>query len=170
MPFDSQPLPHKITIASDLCAAREVEDQIVRATESLDYSPQCAFAIRLALEEAMVNAHRHGNRSDASKRIFVTYDVSPERTIVRVRDEGAGFNPASVPDPTTPDRVSLPAPKIDRLRCATRGSWLLAHQVSEFAMSYPAALQPLAVLPPGPARPSTPASRRWRANRLGRRT
>lgn len=95
-------------IPSELHAARQVEDQIVRETEAMNYSPQCSFAIRLALEEAMVNAHRHGNRGDPNKHIFVSYEVTPERTIVRVRDEGQGFDPSGVPDPTAPDRIPLP--------------------------------------------------------------
>ena len=108
MPFDSQPLPHKVVIPNDLHAARRLEDQIVGETEALGYSPRCAFAVRLALEEAMVNAHKHGNGGDPVKRIVVTYDITPVRVVVRVRDEGSGFDPALVPDPTTPDRIPLP--------------------------------------------------------------
>ena len=74
----------------------------------MGYSPECAFAVRLALEEAVVNAHKHGNRSDRTKHIIVSYDVKPDRLTVRVRDEGPGFDPRLVPDPTSPDRISLP--------------------------------------------------------------
>ncbi|HON66728.1 MAG TPA: hypothetical protein PLS23_09535, partial [Phycisphaerae bacterium] len=61
VPFE-QALPNRIVITSDLNAARDVEEQVLRLAESLGYSSQCAFAIRLSLEEAIVNAHRHGNR------------------------------------------------------------------------------------------------------------
>ena len=108
MPFDSQPLPHKVVIPSDLYAARRVEDRIVCETEKLGYSPQCAFAIRLAVEEAMVNAHKHGNGGDSARRIVITYGITRERAVVRVRDEGPGFDPSLVPDPTAPDRIALP--------------------------------------------------------------
>lgn len=108
MDFDSQPLPHRVVIGSDLRAARKVEDEIVREAEAMDYSPQCAFAIRLAIEEAMVNAHKHGNQCDANRHIVVSYDINRERAVVRVRDEGEGFDPQSVPDPTAPDRLALP--------------------------------------------------------------
>ena len=108
MPFDSQPLPRKIVIPNDLHAARQIEDRIVRETEALGYSSRCAFAIRLALEEAMVNAHKHGNGRDPVKRIVVAYDITPARVVVRVRDEGRGFDPVLVPDPTTPNRIPLP--------------------------------------------------------------
>jgi serine/threonine-protein kinase RsbW len=109
MPFDPQPLPQTIVIPSSLRSARQVEDQIVSHAEAMGYSPQCAFAIRLALEEAMVNAHKHGNQGDPRKQIVVSYDINGTRAVVRVRDEGPGFNPASIPDPTTPDRIPLPS-------------------------------------------------------------
>jgi serine/threonine-protein kinase RsbW len=109
MSCDPQPLPNMVVIPSDLHAARKVEEKIMRQVESMGFSHQCAFGIRLALEEAMVNACKHGNHGDPSKRIFVSYDVGPQRLVVRVRDEGPGFNPGLVPDPTAPERIALPS-------------------------------------------------------------
>lgn len=109
MPFDPRPLPHQIKLGSDLRAARAVEEEILQQADACGYSPECAFAIRLALEEAVVNAHKHGNHADPSKHIVVSYEVLPHRIVVRVRDEGQGFNPRVVPDPTSPDRISLPS-------------------------------------------------------------
>lgn len=106
--FDPRPLPRQVVIPSNLCAARQIEEEILREAEALGYSQECSFAIRLALEEAVVNAHKHGNRSDPKKSITISYDITPERLIVRVRDEGAGFNPEKLPDCTAPDRISLP--------------------------------------------------------------
>ncbi len=108
MPFDPHPLPHQIVIESDLGAARGVEDLILREAERVGFSADCAFAVRLALEEAVVNAHKHGNRSDPTKHITVSYEILPNRLVVRVRDEGPGFDPHLVPDCTAPDRLSLP--------------------------------------------------------------
>jgi len=95
-------------IPSDLRAARQIEEQIIRKAEERGYSPHCAFAIRLALEEAMVNAHKHGNGGDPRKQIAVSYEVGRKRTVVRVCDQGRGFDPRMVPDPTAPERISLP--------------------------------------------------------------
>lgn len=109
MPFDPRPLPHQVVLSSDLHSVRDIEELILRETEALGYSPESSFAIRLALEEAVVNAHKHGNRADPRKHIVVSYAVLPDRVIVRVRDEGEGFDPDHVPDPTAPDRLSLPS-------------------------------------------------------------
>ena len=108
MSFADDPLPHEVVIPNDLAAARDMEERIVAQTATLGYSPECAFGIRLALEEAMVNAHRHGNASDPDKTITVSYDINEDRVVIRVRDEGSGFDPRGVPDPRQPDRLPLP--------------------------------------------------------------
>jgi serine/threonine-protein kinase RsbW len=106
--FD-QALPHRIVITSDLHAARDVEEQVLRLTETLGYSRECAFALRLSLEEALVNAHRHGNKGDTHKHITISYQIDRRRAVIRVRDEGDGFDPCTVPDPTCPERLCLPS-------------------------------------------------------------
>lgn len=107
MPFQKK-LEHTVVIPSDLNAARAVEERIIREIEKLGYDSHSAFAIRLALEEAIVNAYKHGNGEDPSKRIHISYELKPERVIFRIRDEGCGFCPRKVPDPTHPDRIPLP--------------------------------------------------------------
>jgi serine/threonine-protein kinase RsbW len=108
MRFDPRPLPHEVVIPNDLRTARRTEEDILRKIEALGWSPESAFGLRLALEEAIVNAHRHGNCCDPGKTITVSYDITPQRAVIRVRDEGPGFDPHCVPDPTNPDRISLP--------------------------------------------------------------
>ena len=108
MPFDPRPLPHRLVIPSDLQAARKVEELLLRAIRKFGYDQESAFAIRLALEEALVNAHKHGNRSDSTKTITISYQIDENRAVVRVRDDGAGFELVRIPDPTLPDRLSLP--------------------------------------------------------------
>jgi serine/threonine-protein kinase RsbW len=108
MAFDPKPLPNTLVIPSDLHAARQIEELILGEAQALGYSKECAFAIRLALEEAIVNAHQHGNGKDPSKKITLSYDVNPQRLVIRVRDQGRGFNPRKIPDPTAPERISLP--------------------------------------------------------------
>jgi len=108
MAHNSRPLPHQVVIPSDLGAGQTIGDEILREAEACGYSPECSFAIRLAVEEAVVNAHKHGNKSDPAKKIVISYRVDPQRIVVRVRDEGPGFDPGNLPDCTAPDRISLP--------------------------------------------------------------
>ena len=72
------------------------------------YSEHDIFAIKLALEEALVNAIKHGNQMDPDKRVLVGYQVTPQRFEIRITDEGQGFNPEDVPDPTAEENIERP--------------------------------------------------------------
>jgi serine/threonine-protein kinase RsbW len=109
MSLDPRSLPNQVVITSDLAAAREVQDAILALAQKLGNSKTSMFGMRLAMEEAMVNAHKHGNCCDGSKHITISYDVTPGQMVVRVRDEGCGFNPDCVPDCTAQDRLILPS-------------------------------------------------------------
>jgi serine/threonine-protein kinase RsbW len=82
-----------------------VIEKIVDAMTDYFYSEKDVFAVRLALEEAVVNAIRHGNREDATKHVNVSFLVGPERVLIEVQDEGEGFDPREVPDPLAPENL-----------------------------------------------------------------
>lgn len=98
----------ELVIQNTLDAARAVEEEILEAVEKRGYRCEAAFAIRLSLEEAITNAVKHGNKNDPSKHIRVRYLVDDEKAEICVADDGPGFNPSAVPDPTSPGRLSLP--------------------------------------------------------------
>ena len=64
--------------------------------------------VSVAIRESVINAIKHGNRNDASKRVFVEFGTSmgdvPELTI-RVRDQGEGFDPEQVANPLDPENL-----------------------------------------------------------------
>ncbi len=82
-----------------------VIEKIVAAMGDHIYSEKDIFAVRLALEEALVNAVRHGNQEDAAKHVRVSFLVGPERILIEVQDEGNGFDPDDVPDPLAPENL-----------------------------------------------------------------
>src|SRR5579871_3847373 len=99
-------VPHhsaEVTIPSDLAEARRVQEEIVAALVAGRYSEHDVFSIKLAVEEALVNAIKHGNQMDPGKRVTVAYRVTADVFEVRIVDEGPGFNPEDVPDPTDPE-------------------------------------------------------------------
>lgn len=55
--------------------------------------------IRLCLDEAIINAIKHGNDEDPGKKVRVQLFADGTRWSIRVEDEGEGFNPAGLPDP-----------------------------------------------------------------------
>jgi serine/threonine-protein kinase RsbW len=98
----------ELTIPSDLAEARRVQERIEEALAASAYSEHDIFAIKLALEEALVNAIKHGNQMDADKRVYIVFHVTTERFDIRITDEGEGFNPDDVPDPTDPKNIERP--------------------------------------------------------------
>lgn len=58
---------------------------------------------RVGVTEALANAMQYGNGGDPRKRVRVAVALDPSRVVVEVRDEGEGFDPACVPDPTLPE-------------------------------------------------------------------
>ena len=99
---------HCITISSDLEEAREVEQQMLDALVACGYDETEVFAVKLSLEEALVNAVRHGNGNDPSKTISASWKVTETKATFSVEDEGPGFNPDAVPDPTLDENLERP--------------------------------------------------------------
>ena len=98
----------EIVVQNDLSEAKKPESAILNEIRRLGYGENSAFAIKLALEEAVTNAFRHGNCANPDKRIIVRYEITEARIQIEVEDEGCGFNPESVPDPTLPENIDRP--------------------------------------------------------------
>jgi serine/threonine-protein kinase RsbW len=81
----------ELTIPSDLAEARRVQGLIEEALQASGRTDHDIFAIKLAIEESLVNAIKYGNRMDPDKRVRVVYTVTAERCDVRVIAEGDGF-------------------------------------------------------------------------------
>jgi serine/threonine-protein kinase RsbW len=111
-----------VRISSDPVEARRVQDDIEQLLAGSRASDHDIFSIRLALEEAIVNAIKHGNQLDRAKHVHIAYRVSPDRFDVRITDEGPGFDPTDVPDPTAVENLERP--------CG-RGLMLMRHYMTE---------------------------------------
>jgi serine/threonine-protein kinase RsbW len=68
-------------------------------------SEEAAFGIDMAVREAVTNAVLHGNRQDEEKTVDLTLKSSPDALEISVHDEGPGFNPEEVPDPTAQENI-----------------------------------------------------------------
>lgn len=95
-------------IASDQTQALKPKCEILDELKRRGYPEDDVFAVKLALEEAITNAVRHGNESDPAKTVTIKWSINDDRVIVVVRDEGPGFVPDQIPDPTHPERLCLP--------------------------------------------------------------
>jgi serine/threonine-protein kinase RsbW len=78
-----------------------LQSDLVELANRFIYPKASVFALRLALQEAVSNAFRHGHRALANDvPVVVEFAVDSNRFRIRVEDAGPGFDPASVPDPT----------------------------------------------------------------------
>jgi serine/threonine-protein kinase RsbW len=93
------------TLPTELAEVRRVQSEIKDSLAANGFGERDMFHIELAMEEALVNAMKHGNQLDADKRVALHYAITPEKFDVRIEDEGAGFNPDDVPDPTMPENL-----------------------------------------------------------------
>ena len=80
----------------------------MRAVEGCGYDEGARFAIKLALEEAINNAIKHGNKGDPRKTVDVTYQIDAERAVITIADQGKGFDRDAVPDPTADENLEKP--------------------------------------------------------------
>jgi serine/threonine-protein kinase RsbW len=99
---------HICVVKSDLREAEIPKKEILDEIERHQFDECSVFAVKLALEEALTNAVKHGNCCDPTKPVTVRYAVTDDEIIVIVRDEGEGFEPNKIPDPTAPDRLPIP--------------------------------------------------------------
>jgi serine/threonine-protein kinase RsbW len=86
-----------------------VLDAVEATMTEVGYSIRERLEVRLVLEEGIVNGLRHGNGGDPGRRVRVQYLVDPEAVLAEIEDEGPGFDPATVPDPTAPENLGKPS-------------------------------------------------------------
>jgi serine/threonine-protein kinase RsbW len=106
----------RFTIGSDYEQGRDVQTKVVEAIERSGFHEQPLFAIKLALEEALINAIKHGNKLDPAKKVQVEAKIDQKRVEISIEDEGPGFERAGVPDPTADENLC---------KCSGRGILLI---------------------------------------------
>lgn len=82
-----------------------IEEFILNITENLNLSETIQNNIELVVAEAAANCILHGNKNDASKKVDVNITKKPKKLVITFQDEGEGFDPDKVPDPTVPENI-----------------------------------------------------------------
>jgi serine/threonine-protein kinase RsbW len=94
------------SLSSDVKMVSPFIDQLVRKINILRPMDGTDVDMEVALREALLNAVVHGNREDPSKRIYLRVRCRADGEVsMAIRDEGAGFEIDSVPDPTAPEQL-----------------------------------------------------------------
>ncbi len=98
-----------LELPNDLRAIPEAVDHVVRCCSTCEeLARRLRLNFRVSLTEALSNAMLYGNGSDPSKRVKVEVLVTDTQITARVIDQGDGFDPQVVPDPTTPENLTRP--------------------------------------------------------------
>ena len=113
-------------IPSDLDHGRTVQETILEACRHARFEDDAFFAVKLALDEAVTNAIKHGNRLDPFKRVRVTANISAQGAEIEITDEGPGFDRSKVPDPTIDENID---------KCSGRGLLLIEAYMTKVSWS-----------------------------------
>lgn len=95
-------------IASDASLTSEVVEPLLTRLQEADWEHRDVFGIHLAIEEALVNAIKHGNGDDPVKCVQVEFRLAQDVVQIEITDQGSGFDPASIPDPTDAEHLEMP--------------------------------------------------------------
>ncbi|HYT87195.1 MAG TPA: ATP-binding protein [Gemmataceae bacterium] len=107
-----------------ICIVEDIHpamDKVVAAMTAAGYAREDIFAVRLSLEEVVVNGIKHGHQHDPTKQVQLSYRVTPEQVVLVIEDEGPGFCPEDVPNPLDPENVE---------RTCGRGVFLVRHYMT----------------------------------------
>lgn len=111
------------TLESTLGSVDQAEELVIREANQLGFNDDDQHQIGMAVRECMVNAVVHGNRYNKRKQVHLLIEKSEKGMTVTIGDEGDGFDPNSLPDPTAPDNL---------LRQSGRGILLIKAFMDDF--------------------------------------
>lgn len=78
---------------------------LMRRVEKLGVVNPETSNLFIALDEAFVNAVKHGNKFDVAKTVRIAADISPDEARFTIEDEGEGFDVDAIPDPLDPENL-----------------------------------------------------------------
>lgn len=95
----------KLKIGSEISNLRVVEKAIDDVSAELEVKENCYGKILVSTMEAVNNAIMHGNKADIKKFVEIKFLYRKKELFISVEDEGQGFNPREIPDPTRPENI-----------------------------------------------------------------
>jgi len=97
------------TIQSELSESSRIQEEIMMLLRKLGFDDEDLADLHIAMEEGLANAIKHGNQLDASKQVKIEGMVDGNMVKIEIEDEGEGFNPEEVPDPTLEENLDKPS-------------------------------------------------------------
>ena len=117
-----------VDVASRLEMLEMVQTVLAHLSTLMGFDEDASHYMSVAVRESVVNAMKHGNKSDEGKRVAIDFTIHPDALEIEVKDEGAGFDPALVPNPVAEENL---------LKAYGRGIFFMRSFMDEVAYSFP---------------------------------
>ena len=112
-----------LEIPTDVRSIEHAVDYVMERRRTCEtYQKRLRLNFRVGLTEALTNAMLYGNEYDPSKRVRVEVTLEGGRLEARVTDQGRGFDPSTITDPTEPENI---------LKSGGRGLFLMRQLLDE---------------------------------------
>ncbi|HEX9886407.1 MAG TPA: ATP-binding protein [Longimicrobiales bacterium] len=96
-----------LELPNDVRSIERAVDYVVQRCDACDeYARLLRLNLRVGLTEALSNAMLYGNAEDPGKKVRIEVTVGESAITARITDEGCGFDPRAVPDPTAPQNLT----------------------------------------------------------------
>jgi serine/threonine-protein kinase RsbW len=95
-------------LPSTLTAYHDTAEEILNMLTGYAWTKEQLFGVQMALEEALSNAVRHGNKHDVNKVVHIECELAPKRFYIKICDEGEGYDPCQVPDCCADENLEVP--------------------------------------------------------------
>ena len=115
-----------LMLPSNPCHVSQIEPFVDKLAQEMHIGPEMHGNILISLTEAVSNAMLHGNGGDQSKTVSISLRRQKDAVAIRVSDQGSGFNPSKVPDPTSQECIE---------ECGGRGIFLMRNLADECKFS-----------------------------------
>jgi serine/threonine-protein kinase RsbW len=118
----------RLEIASRIDMLDTVQTVLAQMSGIVGFEEEAIHYMSVAVRESVVNAIKHGNRLDESKRVALEFTLLTGALEVQVRDDGSGFDPGAVPNPVAPENL---------LKADGRGIFFMRSFMDEVDYSFP---------------------------------
>lgn len=109
-------------LKNDFSLLPGITSEVLKEVEKKGVSSDILFDVNLAMQESLQNAMQHGNKMDPTKKVKFKAQITDNFFELSVEDEGVGFDPETLPDPTKDENL---------LKENGRGVYLLTHLMDE---------------------------------------
>jgi len=118
----------KLDVATRIEMLDIVQTVLTQLCKIVGFEDETIHYLAVAVRESVVNAMKHGNGHDESKRVVVQFTLLDQAIEVEVKDQGKGFEPREVPDPLAPENL---------LKAYGRGIFFMKQFMDEVSYEFP---------------------------------